>query len=441
MINRKMSKSQDGVSRATDGGLDNNANNPHQYSSKEPENPFLVIARNRALEKITETDEKYRRQKDYKNLDFIQKNQLSTKRVCSCGTTLGKYLEIWENKHGSDSFAKMETCGSVHSCPICRRKIKQKHREELRMVMDYLLDANRNIYMLTLTCKHEIRDEFKDLVGSGRSPGKVAKGFLGAWGELINSKGWKKFKKINGVIGQIRATETTYSLKSGYHYHAHVLIISDKEIKDLEETKKGIFKEWSRLSVKCGLRKPSILAMDLQGAEYASDYVSKWGADSEMTGSKKGIGSGYSIYELEDMLTSEYLLGESGFTLDRVKAIIKEMSRVLKGTKSLTWPTRGELATIRKAVTGSEKSDEDLAKLDYDDVVELKALVERPLANEFKRLGIMGYVKTMSENGMLRDFVDGFLREEFSEYLITDPVILKKYQEDTERIKDKYKAA
>src|SRR5690606_4953634 len=102
--------------------------------------------------------------------------------------------------------------------------------------------------MMTLTIPHSLRDRLIDLLEKL----KVAQG------KFIDGMRAGKLRKIFSKVGHITVLEVTYSEKSGWHPHLHILVISelfytDKELINIEE---NLYKAWSAKCKLSGLKAP-----------------------------------------------------------------------------------------------------------------------------------------------------------------------------------------
>ena len=408
------------------GSVHINANNVVNSGEKNPSKPRessdcsdskieAAACLEESVKVVRESDTKPNRTIAYRALKAIRDNQLAHQRVMDCGKALAGLVEGRENKHGELAFNKVETCGSVHSCPVCRNKIKPGREEELKALEEYIHDQGKQIYMMTLTCKHSRDDSLKALVGKT----KKKTGFLGAW-RIFSYSYLRSIKKKLSIQGWVRAMEDTVSIQTGWHYHSHIWLILDKPLseKALRKYSKDIFKKWQKASEQAGLEKPSYQGFDLRAWEKGNTYLSKstWTAASEIMGKKADGKTGVNVSQLERMLIDETYRNHFGFSLNQVKAFIKERSEALKGTRSITWSRNKWMMEARKTAIGEEKTDEQLAHMDEPEKAPLQLLFGPKLWNKVWWGGYMGDIKTMYKNWGVESIVE-FVDLNFPEYI------------------------
>ena len=85
-----------------------------------------------------------------------------------------------------------------------------------------------------------------------------------------------------GVVHKVRSFEVTYG-DNGWHPHFHILMFN-KYILVSADLRKNLSELWIKACVRAGLSAPSMKhGLDLRDGEYASEYVSKWGIEHELT--------------------------------------------------------------------------------------------------------------------------------------------------------------
>ncbi len=438
MITGTIAKSQD--SRNERSEVQNYANNAakkgqkqhlkHQDTkkdeySKNRENPLQE-----ALELVRKKEQKKVRSNSYQALNILQKNELVSERIQNCGKPLSQYVEGRENKFKELAIGKIETCSSVHSCPVCRNKIKTGREEELSMIEKHIRKTGYQIYMATFTARHGLNDDLKTIVGSS----KTSTGFLGSWRIFTKSHQYKKIKSDFAIEHYIRVTEDTLSVKTGWHFHFHVWFITKKKINNhaINDWAKRMYKLWSKSSVKAGLKKPSRMGFDLRlwTEQNNENYLLKsdWSASKEIMGIKNDGKSGFNIYQLERMLIDTEARQANEIGENFLKAKIKERSKALKGTRLLTYSP--SLRDIRNKLFPKDKTDEDLSHMDVKETT-LKFLFGSKLYWRLWYKGIIGDLKTMYafEKGGVENIVQ-FINAFFPDYskdIVTDEITLRKY--------------
>lgn len=143
----------------------------------------------------------------------------SFRRVLGCGTLLGSVTPaIRTSETKSVIHGGLTHCGSVWACPECAAKIQTRRAGENLTAIKWALAQGYHVSMMTLTATHNQSERLTGLM----------KRFVSAYARLGRSKTMKRVREGVGYIGCIRAMEMTYG-HSGWHYHAHVLYITENE--------------------------------------------------------------------------------------------------------------------------------------------------------------------------------------------------------------------
>lgn len=137
-------------------------------------------------------------------------------------------------------FAGTYLCGSVWACPRCSAVIAQRRSEEMSRALRAARERGCEVYMVTLTVQHSVKDSLASLFEGLRSGWRAAFG-TAAWtgtkarvrqrrGRLVEIPAVMGDSELFGVAGRIRVTETTRSVVAGgagWHLHHHVLVITE----------------------------------------------------------------------------------------------------------------------------------------------------------------------------------------------------------------------
>ena len=192
-------------------------------------------------------------------------------------------VQVWKSKeHGTASYAGLQTCGSVWTCPVCAAKIAERRRVELLDAMEMHKAEGGSVSLLTLTTPHQRGDVLAQLLDQ---QGKALQSFL-------RDRKVKEVFKEMGHLGQVRALEVTHGRKSaknnGWHPHFHILQFH--QVKGSEADRKDwtarLYMRWAAYCQKAGLGVPSYAhGIKLDDGSKAAQYVTKgmWGLEDEMT--------------------------------------------------------------------------------------------------------------------------------------------------------------
>lgn len=254
--------------------------------------------------------------------------------------------------HGTAHYSGLQTCGSVWACPICAAKIAERRRLELQQAMSIHEGRGGAVQLLTLTTPHTRHSKLPDLIAA---QAKALQSF-------IRDTTVKSIFKEMGYIGQVRAFEVTHGRKgtnNGWHPHYHFLqfvqVHADRA--QLVDWKTRLYLRWDSYCQKAGLGSPSFQhGIDLQDGKQASNYVSKWGLEDEMTKGhiKKAKAGGESPFDLLRAVLEDKKDAQAA-------ALFKEFATCFKGRRQLSWSNG-----LKALFTVEEKTDEELADESVD---------------------------------------------------------------------------
>jgi len=258
-------------------------------------------------------------------------------------------VQVWKSKeHGTASYGGLQTCGSVWTCPVCAAKIAERRRVELLDAMELHKAQGGAVYLLTLTTPHQRGDVLSELLDQ---QGKALQSFL-------RDRKVKEVFKEMGHIGRVRALEVTHGRKSarnnGWHPHFHILQFCYQKGNetDRKDWAARLYVRWAFYCEKAGLGIPSYAhGIKLDDGTKASDYVTKWGLEDEMTKghTKKAKAGGETPFDL----LRAYMADP---TDKQAAALFREFVQVTKGKRQLSWSNG-----LKARFFVDEKTDEELA--------------------------------------------------------------------------------
>jgi hypothetical protein len=150
----------------------------------------------------------------------------SLERVRACGRVArtpdgGAVLRLsGEEGQRTGGFAGLVSCGSPWACPTCARKIGARRAQEIRDLVDAVHAAGGACALITLTLRHHRRQPLVDLWTALNA----------AWSRVTSARRYRAECEQHGVEGWVRAVEVTRGEGSGWHPHAHLLVILDGPI-------------------------------------------------------------------------------------------------------------------------------------------------------------------------------------------------------------------
>lgn len=196
-------------------------------------------------------------------------------RVCRCCRSRRAGVEKIQVIKGKNKsyFGGVQRCGSVWVCPVCARKITEYRRLELTAANSRWLGSGGGLLMLTLTVPHSFRDELL----------YTLEGIGDAFEYLFRHRKFKTFLARLGYAGKVRVLEDTHG-RNGWHPHFHVLLYFDRGFYfDCKGLAASLLPQWQKACGAVGLPIPNEHGLSVQDGTQASEYVSKWGIEHEMT--------------------------------------------------------------------------------------------------------------------------------------------------------------
>lgn len=283
----------------------------------------------------------------------------SNTRVCRCmrdraqitGQGLAPIEVVKGQKHKKAFYQGLMACGSVWTCPICAAKIAERRRVEVREAIDNATTKGYAVHFVTLTIPHGIGDDFHELLG----------GLRGALKRMSSGMYAVKSQLKDSMIGYIRVLEVTHG-RNGWHPHYHILLFTEPSV-TTEQVKAIYAPSWQRACRLAGLPIPSDKhGCTVQNGAKASDYVSKWGLEDEMTKAhmKTAKQKGMSPFGLLRCILDG---DDPDYTPERAKGLFLLYAHAMKGSRQLHWSVK-----LRdKLDVGQEVSDEALVELAEDE--------------------------------------------------------------------------
>lgn len=188
-----------------------------------------------------------------------------------------------DSEKQSASFAGTMKCANVWACPICSARISEQRRVELEQLITEAKLQGYRVAMLNATISH---NKAQSLVN-------VRDLFVRTWRMFTSGRWWKETKAEWGVVGTVRALETTYG-EHGWHVHAHFLIIYKPPQGDYDFPLHGLEadakKRWVRVAATVGTYANYDNGLTItQNASEISAYVTKFGRLPEVESQKQRL--------------------------------------------------------------------------------------------------------------------------------------------------------
>lgn len=282
----------------------------------------------------------------------------SLKRVRHCGRVMmavDQGVEVG-TVDGRWSVRGVQRCASIHACPVCAPKIRHGRADEISAAAQAWIDQGGQLLFATFTLPHDQGDRLRPLWDAVAS----------SWTSLLTSRAWRAWKASLGVVGYVRALETTVG-PNGWHPHGHVLLFVKRQPVDYEllRFRNELHAVWSRAVVRHGYRPPSIergVRVDpATGLGALASYLAK--AVDEKSTAPRRIDLELARPDLKGARTSEHrspwqVLDEALRWGDRSDlGLWWEYEAATRGRRAITWSVG-----LRKMLDVAVTTDEELAE-------------------------------------------------------------------------------
>lgn len=296
---------------------------------------------------------------------------LKGERVCRCcKVNIESSVDVYRSTHNDKSksahYGGLMFCGSVWHCPVCGAKIAERRSHELREAFDEGVKQGYNISHITFTFPHQRTDSLQQNLSS----------FLDAFKRFWDSAPMRRFKEDYGLMGRIRALETTWSEKNGFHPHIHLITFTEKKFDHLDAIKEQLLKVWNDKLVRCGLNPANHHGINIQNGDKAGEYINKFADDSKLTksgsevtwdmademtklNSKSGRQGSLTPFDFLRIIDNPEKYGFQKSDASKFVALFKEYGEAFKGRSQLEWG-RGSLDVRKNLGLKDAKSDQDL---------------------------------------------------------------------------------
>ncbi len=297
-----------------------------------------------------------------------------------------QHVDVYHQpQHRSASFGGLQVCGSPWACPVCAQRIAERRRAELARAIEVHRAAGGVVLIAALTVSHTRHDVLRTLLAT----------FLAAVKEMQSGRPWTRLREAYGLLGMVRALETTWGPVHGWHPHIHLLLFLDAPVAwegVSDEDRAGwvatfeddLFGQWEYAAACHGLamaRKHGLVVQQTDGA--VMDYVAKWGCEPaarpwgpedemakahvKQARSSDDAADAGQRYKPFDLLRQVLATGE----VSGPGALFCEYVWAFKGRSQLRWTPE-----LRKRLLSEEReeTDEELARRHDADAVLLGSL-------------------------------------------------------------------
>lgn len=264
--------------------------------------------------------------------------------------------------HGKAFYQGLLSCGQLWPCPICAAKISERRRQELQEAMKRAKALGWKVFFVTLTIRHGIGDDIQELLDKQADALKrLSHGKYSVKNQLRDLYAQIGDTNPSEIHGYIRALEVTHG-DNGFHPHFHILVFTDPNV--IPHTLLHVYRDaWKRACRLSGLPEPSDEhGVTVEDGSKASDYVSKWGLEDEMTKAHAKTAKKDSLTPFG--LLRAYLDGDDPrYPPERAGKLFQVYAAAFKGRRQLFWSVG-----LRKLLdVAPEVSDEVLVSLPEDE--------------------------------------------------------------------------
>lgn len=207
--------------------------------------------------------------------------------VCGCGRPGHEVEEVTLHRResGAAGVGGVYRCDSPWLCPTCAPARAQRRKERLQEVIVATEALGGDCAFVTLTLQHDLSLRLVD-----------AKRVLSAASRAARQgREWIRIKTAGGIIGIVQGVEALHSTRTGWHFHAHLIVSSSKTGDELLAAVEEFVDRYLAEVRKRGLQaKKQGQDVQIVWDGQASDYASKGSAAWEVAGGLKDARSAVS---------------------------------------------------------------------------------------------------------------------------------------------------
>jgi hypothetical protein len=329
----------------------------------------------------------------------------------SSASFLEKPVTVRQTESGTIFFEGLIRCGSVWVCPPCSARVTDTRRYELQQLLDYHSSTGGLVLMITRTVPHRLGTPLRDLLSA----------FSKAESTMRNLSAYLRYLRSAGVLflgdkspASVRAREVTYT-RNGWHVHTHELLLLERSPRFKEDDvdrwnqyylglRYGLLPFWQRAARKNKLLCPNDYGIHVSGADYARDYVAKWGHQPTVPinwSSPVEMTKQHTFQKKSGFTPFDFLRRYFAPDSDREgnAALFREYAEAFQGVRQLRW------SNGLRSYCGLGNESEDLDK-DLEDS-RVVGVFSPSQWQKVCRLDIRGQVLSMATLGWR--FVDEFI--------------------------------
>lgn len=139
-------------------------------------------------------------------------------RLRCCGRRALGNVEV-RTKESQAYYTAVAFCGLTWHCPVCAARVAVRRALEIAELLNTHHRLNRCAVFATFTVRHRRSDRIE----------KTFPVVSNAWGKMVASGTFRRWKEKTGVVGYIRSLEVTPGGMSGSaHPHIHALMLMER---------------------------------------------------------------------------------------------------------------------------------------------------------------------------------------------------------------------
>jgi Replication protein len=280
---------------------------------------------------------------------------LKSLRLCGYAmTSVAECVDVRIDGQDRAFVTGVQTCSSVHACPVCSAAIREKRAREVEGVSTRVLGDGGSVVFVTLTASHGRSDRLDVLLPQ----------LATAWHDLISNRRWRN---APGLRGAVKTTEITDGFPNGWHPHVHALVFFDQVLTadQLADFSAYVTQSWSRSMEQVGravnghgvrVQRIRLVAGRADVGEYLAKVQDGYGmtrsVGREMTRTDLKKGRRYNRFSPFELLE----LASRGDV--RARARWLEYEQATKGRRCLEWSRSDWLRALRQVVDDNDQADD-----------------------------------------------------------------------------------
>lgn len=301
--------------------------------------------------------------------------------ACGLPRDADEAVALLKRGEGSIGVTGVYRCKSPWLCPVCAPAAAKVRQQKLQKIVD----AAASCAMVTLTIRHKAQDTLATLKGLVSSASRRAR----------QGRSWQEIKEAGALLGVIQGVEVLWSRRAGWHFHLHLLLVSQSwdESAILEAGHQLIERYRTKIAEQGG--DAQRVGQDIRIVTSA-DYPAKGSAAWEVAGGlKSGFGGLINPWDLAQLAHAGDAAGLAAW---------QEYTGEMPGTQSCRISPQ-----LAKALDIDLSKDE--GGEEQDETGELIGTISAPIWSRLRRFGQCHRPIRLAEDGAAWAEIDQLVRE------------------------------